>query len=210
MNLENLDQRLKNIKGRQDRPYGGVSIVISVDFHQLRPVKCDEHGILYQGVTNGLFEGSINTSIILENSHRFDNDLQFGQLLKQLWLGEFREEDINLLNTRVFGSNNVTLPNDFSDADTCYACLTNEERNAISAGVFQEHLRSGLFPSVYSDELPPDHTILIKADIQSCNSGNNSDKTRVSREIRDRILSTCGDSQCVTGQNKKVDPCLRF
>ena len=208
--LEKLDRHLKNIKGRQDRPYGGVSIVFSGDFHQLRPVKCDEHGVLYEGVMNGLFEGSINTAIILENSHRFDNDLQFGELLKRLWLGELTEDDIDLLNTRVVGSNDVTLPNDGSDADTCYACPKNKERNAISAGVFQEHLRSGLFPCVDSNELPPDHTILIEADIQSCNSDNNSGKTRVSREIRDRILSTCGDSQCVTGQSKKVDPCLRF
>ncbi len=149
-------------------------IIFSGNFHQLRPVKCDAHGVLYEVITNGLFEGSINTAINLENSHRFDDDLQFGELLKRLWLGELREEDIILLNTRVVRSNNVTLPNDCSDADTCYACPTNKERNAISAGVFQEHLRSGLFPSVNSNELPPDHTILIKADIQSCNSDINS------------------------------------
>ena len=27
--------------------------------------------------------------------------------------------------------------------------------------------------------------------------------------MRDRIINTCGDSHVVTGQNKKVDPCLR-
>ena len=27
--------------------------------------------------------------------------------------------------------------------------------------------------------------------------------------MKDRILSTCGDAQCVTGQNKKVNPSLR-
>ena len=81
VNLEKLDRHLKNIKGIQDRPYGGVSIVFSGDFHQLRPIKCDAHGVFYKGVTNGLFEGSINTAIILENSHRFDEDLHFGNLL---------------------------------------------------------------------------------------------------------------------------------
>ena len=33
--------------------------------------------------------------------------------------------------------------------------------------------------------------------------------TRVSWEVKDRILITCGDSQWVTGQSKKVDPCLQ-
>ena len=102
------------------------------------------------------------------------------------------------------------MPQDTTDADTCYACPFNKQRNAISGGVFQQHLRSGLFPTVDSDELSPDHTIIIEADIQSSTSDSNSGKTRVSPEVKDRILSTCGDSQCVTGQNKKVDPCLRF
>ena len=68
-NLEKLDQRLKNIMGRQDLPYGGVAIIFPRDFHQLKLIRCESHGILYEGVMNGLFEGNINTAIILENSH---------------------------------------------------------------------------------------------------------------------------------------------
>ena len=59
---------------------------------------------------NGLFEGSINTAIVLENSHRFDNDQEFGTILKRMWKGELTEKDIELLNTRVIGQNGVTLP----------------------------------------------------------------------------------------------------
>ena len=110
----------------------------------------------------------------------------------------------------MIGQNDVTLPEDSHDADTCYACPFNKQRNATSSGIFQEHLCSGEFPSVDSNELPPDHTILIEADIHSCTSNDNKGKTRVSREMRHRIISTCGDSHCVTGQNKKVDPCLRM
>ncbi len=61
-----------------------------------------------------------------------------------------------------------------------------------------------------SDELTPNHTIIIEADIQSCNTDEKSGKTRVSKEIRDQIVSTCGDAQCVTGHSKTIDPCLRF
>ena len=148
---------------------------------------------------NSLFEGSINTAIILETSHRFDKDLAFGALLKRLWHGELTEEDIVLINTRVVGTNGLILPQDTTDVDTCYTCPFNKQRNAISGGVFQQHLRSGLFPTVDSNKLPPDHTIIIEADIQSSTSDSNSGSTRVSREVKDRILSTCGDSQCVTG-----------
>ncbi len=45
----------------------------------------------------------------LENSHRFDEYLQFSELLKRLWLGELTEKDIELLNTQVVGSNGALL-----------------------------------------------------------------------------------------------------
>ena len=82
-NFEKLDQCLKNIIVRQDLPHGGVAIVLlSGDFHQLKSVRCETHGILYGGVMNGLFEGNINAAFILENSHRFDQKPAFGALLK--------------------------------------------------------------------------------------------------------------------------------
>ena len=110
---------MKNILGRQDLPYGGVSVVFSGDFHQLRPVKCESHGKLDEVVIHGVFEGSINTAIILETTHQFDKDPEFGALLKRLWKGEMTEDDIELLNTRVLGQNNVFLPEDTNDANTC-------------------------------------------------------------------------------------------
>ena len=84
VNLEKLDRRLKNIKSRQNLPYGGVSIVFSGDFHQLKLVRYERHGILYKCVMNGLFEASINVAIVLEKSHQFDEDPAFGELLKRM------------------------------------------------------------------------------------------------------------------------------
>ena len=63
-------------------------LFFSGDFHQLRPVGCEDHGILYEGVMNGMFEGSINTAIFLEDSHRFNDDPAYGRLLKRIWRGE--------------------------------------------------------------------------------------------------------------------------
>ena len=94
-------KHLENIIGIKDKAYGGISVVFSGDFHQLRPVGCNSNGVFYEGVMNGLFEGSINTAIILEDSHRFDNDLGFREFFKRLWLGKMTEEDIDLLNTEL-------------------------------------------------------------------------------------------------------------
>ena len=98
VNLEKFDRNLNNIMGPQDLPDGRVSIVISGDFHQLRSVRCESHRNIYEGIKNGLFEGRINYAIILETSHRFDEDPVFGALLKRLWKGELTEEDIVTLN----------------------------------------------------------------------------------------------------------------
>ena len=122
VSLEKLDHCLKNIKGQQELPYEGVSIVFSEDSHQLKSVGCESHGILYEGVMNGLFEASINIAILLEKSHWFDRDLVFGELIKCLWKGVLIGEDFELLNTRVVGKNEVTLPGNTNDADTWYVC----------------------------------------------------------------------------------------
>jgi hypothetical protein len=97
------------------------------------------------------------------------------------------------------------------DSDIAYACPLNKQRNAVSASVFKDHLcNSGEFPDVQDDALPPMHTIIVEADIQSMKSCDKSRKTTVSPELRDRILSTCGDSNCTTSQQKKIDPSLRL
>ena len=98
VNFEKIDRNLTNIMGRQDLHYGGVSIVFLGDFHQLRPVCCESHGILYEGIKNDLSEGRINCAIILETSHQFDKDPVFGALPKCLLKKELTEEDIVTLN----------------------------------------------------------------------------------------------------------------
>ena len=95
------------------------------------------------------------------------------------------ENDIKLLNTRVVGKNGVTLPDDGPDADTTYACPLNKQCNAASAGIFQQHLSSGDFPTVDSDDLPPDHTIIIEAGVQISTPEKGKGNTRVNQEYQD-------------------------
>jgi hypothetical protein len=40
-----------------------------------------------------LWENSINVAIVLNNSHRFQDDPEYGEILKRMWEGKFTEED---------------------------------------------------------------------------------------------------------------------
>ena len=56
VSLANLNLRLKNMMGRQDLPFGGVSIVFSGKFHQLKTVCCEKEDELYNSRLNGFSE----------------------------------------------------------------------------------------------------------------------------------------------------------
>ena len=111
----------------------------------------------------GLFEGSIQTAIFLEESHTFDKDPTYGELLKWLWMGETTEDDVNMLNKRIVGKNGVTLPEDSVNADTCYAYPFIKKRNTVSAGILNDLFPSREFPAINSNDLPPEHTLIIEA-----------------------------------------------
>ena len=206
--LEKLDKHLRRITGQSNKVYGCMSIIFAGDFHQLPPVMVPDRQILYKGFINGLWEGNINTVIFLENSHRFGDDLEWGQVLYWMWRSESTKEDIELINSRVVGQNDVELPEINADDDISYACSTNVQRNAISAKIFREHILDGSFPTIDTDELPPEHTIIIEADIQSNTSKGGT--TCVNCEIRDRMIATCGDASIDTACGKLVDTCLRI
>ncbi|KAL7493251.1 hypothetical protein ACHAWT_002307 [Skeletonema menzelii] len=209
-NLTKLDHMLKNIKGVTNKPFGGVSIVFSGDFHQLPPIMAEYDSLLYDGRNNGFFLGCINSVVILEVSHRFDDDPVYGAALRRMWSGEFTVDDVRYINSRLVGQNGVTLPPDCNDSDTTYATPLNKQRNGISSGIFRNHLQNGDFPSVDSDDLPPDHTIIIEADIRSNSSDNSSGRTRLCPSTRDAIINTCGDADVRAGRSKLVDPCLKL
>ena len=115
-----------------------------------------------------------------------------------------------MLNSRLVGQNGVCVPKDGPDADIRYACPFNKQRNAASAGIFKDHILSGEFPTIDSDELPPEHTVIIEADIHSTSTESSGGITQVSQDIRDRIINTCGDSHVKTSPGKKIDPALRM
>ena len=204
--LNKLNLKLQRIKGVYDKPFGGVSIVFAGDFHQCIAIGVSKsEGQLYstQGKASKLWSKVLNVAIILENTHRFQKDPEYGELLTRMWNGTDTIEDRKKINERVLGKNGLTLPDIKSDADTVYACPRNVERNAITAGIFREHIRD-THPVINSDTLPPGHTLMIEASMR----GDKNQK--LSRALQDKILTQCGDDDIRSGQSKKIDPCLRL
>ena len=70
--------------------FGGYSIMLCGAFCQT-PVKAQESQILYSN--SSLWENSINVAIILNNSHRFKDDPEYGRILKRMWDGKFTQQD---------------------------------------------------------------------------------------------------------------------
>ncbi len=117
-----------------------------------------------------------------------------------MWDGLFTKEDCNAINERLIGQE-VQLPEIQQDDDIAYACWKNSERVSIHASVFQKHIND--FPSVDSSDLPPEHTIVVEADIRKAPKRRKSQKTfsdetplpaRVTTELRNKIYAMCGDS----------------
>eukprot|EP00956_Cyclotella_meneghiniana_P030548 scaffold77192_cov37-Cyclotella_meneghiniana.AAC.2 len=209
--LIKLDQRLKQVRDK-NKPFGGISIVFCGDFRQLEPTGAKENNLLFSSQSFQHFWNTLNSVVILENNHRFTDDPQFGQLLRELWKGGLSKESKALLNTRVVGEkNNLVLPKDIGD-NSCYACAYNRERNAITAGIFKKHILQN-HPEISSFEDPPDHTIIIEADIyaRSRKSDNNTNsglnESDICRTLKNRMITTCGD-EMVTCGTKLIDPAL--
>ena len=87
---------------------------------------------------------------------------------------------------------------------------------SIHASVFQKHIKD--FPSVENSDPPPEHTVVIEADIRKAPKRRKSKKTfseetplpaRVTTELRNKIYARCGDCD-MKDQQKNVDPALKL
>jgi hypothetical protein len=88
--------------------------------------------------------------------------------------------------------------------DTCYACTRNKERISIQASIFKKHTQA-THPPINSNEDPPEHTIIIEADITSSIAKNAHQK--IDKHLRQQISTTCGDTNVMVG-TKHIDPAL--
>ena len=205
-----LDRQLKKLTGRYDMAYGGVSIVFSGDFHQLKPI-CAEDDVLYSdSPAASLWENTINCAIFLDNSHRFKDDPLYGELLARMRLGEDTLEDRELINSRVVNAT-LTLPENAPDA--CFACSTNKERNGVAAASFKRHIED-THPTITDDNPPPDHTLIIEASIsKKTGEEKRTQQRKVPAAFHDAVITQLGDDDIKATEfgasGTKVEPALR-
>ena len=125
--------------------------------------------------------------------------------MKKMWKGKFPKNARALFNTRVVGQvvNNkkVVLPTRLR-GEFSYASPTNRDRNGIHSLNWKIHVVHTC-PPFDSPEMPPEHTIVIEADIQS----TSKNKRKIDNVIKQRILTSCGDDN-MKYSHKYVNPAL--
>ncbi len=84
-------------------------------------------------------------------------------------------------------------------------CLLNKQRMAFhpSSNISEAH-RSNT-PTITSNEMPPDHTLIIKRTITSSQAKNLNQK--VDKHLHHCIITACGDANAMMG-TKHIDPSL--
>jgi hypothetical protein len=90
--FKTLDKKLKQI-GNGAHAFGGFSIIFSGDFHQLEPVCSNDSELLFSSLSSRHWDNNINVVIILDNNHCFEEDPEYGKMLKIMWNGDLSIED---------------------------------------------------------------------------------------------------------------------
>ena len=153
------------------------------------------------------FQMAINCAIILEKSHRFKDDPEWGAILERLRTGRHTREDVDRINSRLIGGSTGVEPPE--GTDVFHVVPTNKERVGIACLGFQKHLQA-THPSIDDDDatLPPDHTIIIETVFKK-------NRRNLSNALTDFITTSLGDNDIkVTSpwnsKDAKIDPALRL
>ena len=204
--LERLDKRLRRLRSIPDVPYGGLHIIFIGNLHQLVPFDGDSLYSKYCIHWHDL----INTSIFLENDHRFVDDPEYGQMVERFSNGTVTKADISLINSRLLNDKNgnggnIDLPNG-NTSDLYYACSTNAERNSITTSLFKNYIQNTHPVNDENVDLTqvPKNVIIIESAIYDKNN------ERCSVSFESNVYNKCGDADIQTSHNKRIDPVLKF
>jgi hypothetical protein len=158
--LRKLNEKLGMLKEARRQKYGGLHLVFTGDFAQLEPVTGYP---LYYETNFSIWHDWINCFIELLGRHRFKDDPAFGDIMIRLHGGCPTDADIELLNTRVVGSDHPDAPT-HSDlpGDLTYAVYQNRNRSAINNAIFAEHIKKT--HSTDPNKTPPWHTLIVRSD----------------------------------------------
>ncbi len=84
-------------------------------------------------------------------------------------------------------------------------CLSKEQRTEFHpAAIFQKHIEA-THPTITSNKMPLDQTLIIKANITSSQAKNSN--LKIDKYLSNWIITTCGDANTMMG-TKHIDPLL--
>ena len=176
--LENLDDKLRDLMQKTNAIYGGLHVLFCGDFRQLEP--CTGRPLYSRSILDQKWSNSINCYIELKGLHRFKDDLEWGYILQRIRRNTYTQHDIDTINTRV----NLTPP-----SGTAYCTYMNADRVAINAGIFSQILKSE--NTAYNGN-PPENILIIRASNMKrvLPSGK---KMVLNDGDRQHIYENCGD-----------------
>jgi len=115
-------------------------------------------GVLYAGSDKSVMrENAINCPIFLENSHQFENDPEWGEIMGRMRMGNNTLEDRQEINKH------FQKPSERNNIPTeaTAVCVSKKERNTIEFRAWKTYITEN-HPSIHSNELPPDNVWFIE------------------------------------------------
>lgn len=192
--LQVLSEKLQDLTECRSQIYGNIAIVFIGDFCQLPPISGTK---IYSAEKSIYWEQALNQMVELDGFHRYNNDPEFGRIMKQARNGDV--EDLKqLLKSRVIGAtNSLEIPEDEMPR---YATFTNKTRASINANIFKKYLET--FHSRHKDESVPNTALIIRGAAKWSTTriplGFHSHKT---------LWENCSDGH-VANEGKRCDPFL--
>lgn len=103
--LDNIGKKVRN----NDKPFGGIQIIMSGDFFQLPPVENNDSNY-YFCFESKSFINSFDCIYSLKTIYRQSGDSLFKKMLKNLRIGLISKNSLKVLNDKVIGNNIYNLP----------------------------------------------------------------------------------------------------
>ena len=198
--FQTLDKNLRLLTGNRRVPYGGIHIIFSGDFMQLKPVQGTP---IYSSFDDILWHGSLNAAVFFDDrNHRFINDPVWGEILQRAQVGLITDEDIVKINERLLSK--VSLPDNIDCTRTrfVYGCYSNKKRNQITNATFLKFV-SNDSPTFTSANEPSTSSLIVKGLVTK-------QKRDVGPDFHKLLWATCGDDNLTVGTASRVDPCLKL
>lgn len=197
--IQLIYERMKLLMVENFKHYGGCNVVFAGDYSQLKPVN---KPTVYDGDEIAEFHGVINCYIELDGTHRFSNDLPWGQRMRRFREGEPTLDDVHTINE------NCHLDVKDPPPKIQVATHTNKDRDAVNCGYFEEYC---LHNRPADDSVFEGATIILMDTLVMQTSAKSYTAVK-SNLVKRHFYENCSEDTCNFGKSnrQRVDPTLKL